>query len=614
MTDYAGPAWDLSSEYSSILDSRVEEDLKRLESLLDAIESRSADLLPYGEVNADYGEVSSSLIDRLCEIHELGEDADTLLSNLETYTDCLLSVDGLDEAARAFNGRLIPFRVRYLEAMQSSKQCIKVSPDWFIGQYLADPRVASTKFAVGHARRLKDQLLPLAEENLVNGLAQDGVHAWSRLYDQLSSSIQCQVADNGSTRNVGLAEASSLMQSTEDSTREDAWRAINRGWSTHVDTCAAAINSIAGWKLEMCRRRSTTNSVHYLDAAVHSNHYQKATLDAVMQVASASKPIAQRAAKALARAYGKEKFGPWDQRAPAPQFKNLDPKISFAEGLNIVADSYGTVHPAMHEFVRMMGDKQWIEGSVEPNKRPGAYCTGFAKSRTPRVYMTYAGSMTDVTILAHELGHAFHHWTLKDLPNSQRHYGMSLAETASTFGETLVRDALLSRAKSPEAQLQIAWEEVSAIVTFLLNIPTRYEFERRFYDARQERILLASELRKLMQDAWLSWYGDSLAEPDDLFWVNKLHFYFSSTSFYNFPYLFGYLFSQSVYLRKDTLGGRFFERYKSLLEDTGRMTAEELAEKHLNVDLTKPDFWQQTVDCLEPRITYFEELCEQVAN
>ena len=117
-----------------------------------------------------------------------------------------------------------------------------------------------------------------------------------------------------------------------------------------------------------------------------------------------------------------------------------------------------------------------------------------------------------------------------------------------------------------------------------------------------------------MRDAWISWYGDSLAEPDDLFWVNKLHFYFSSTSFYNFPYLFGYLFSQSVYQRKDALGGRFFERYKSLLEDTGRMTAEELAEKHLNVDLTKPDFWQQTVDCLEPRITYFEELCRQVAN
>ena len=189
---------------------------------------------------------------------------------------------------------------------------------------------------------------------------------------------------------------------------------------------------------------------------------------------------------------------------------------------------------------------------------------------------------------------------------------MSLAETASTFGETLVRDSLLTKAESPQTELAVAWEELSAITSFLLNIPTRFEFEKNFYEARQQKPLLPSELRSLMANAWKDWYGDSLSEPDDLFWINKLHFHISGTSFYNFPYLFGYLFSQSVYQRRNQMDGDFFARYTGLLRDTGRVSAEQLAETHLSVDLTDRDFWRDTVAALEPRVSHFEGLCEQI--
>ena len=112
----------------------------------------------------------------------------------------------------------------------------------------------------------------------------------------------------------------------------------------------------------------------------------------------------------------------------------------------------------------------------------------------------------------------------------------------------------------------------------------------------------------MMSAAWEKWYGDALSEPDPLFWANKLHFYISGLSFYNFPYLFGYLFSLGVHARRDALGEEFFPRYKALLEDTGRMTAEELAAKHLDVDLAAPDFWRETLASLEPRIDHFESL------
>ena len=158
----------------------------------------------------------------------------------------------------------------------------------------------------------------------------------------------------------------------------------------------------------------------------------------------------------------------------------------------------------------------------------------------------------------------------------------------------------------------MAWEEMSALVGFILNIPTRFEFEQKFYEARAERPLLPRELEEMMSEAWATWYGDALGEPDPLFWANKLHFYISELSFYNFPYLFGYLFSLGVYARRLEAGEDFYARYQALLRDTGRMSAEELAEKHLGVDLSKPDFWQGTITSLESRVDAFEELLDEL--
>jgi len=401
------------------------------------------------------------------------------------------------------------------------------------------------------------------------------------------------------------------MQRPDDQLRQNAWRAINAAWDEHAESCAAAINAIAGWRLEMCRKRSARagTAVHYLHAPLHANRIQRETLDTVLQVAEEGIPLARRAALLQAKAYGKRHYGPWDNRAPAPVADGeAGAPIAYEEALDLIAGAYGEVDPAMGDFVRMMAERNWIEGTVGPRKRPGAYCTGFLKSRTPRVYMTYTGGSSDVITLAHELGHAFHSWVMRDLPDSQRRYGMSIAETASTFGETIVRDALLRRAESPTAALDIVWEEAAALVTFILNIPTRFEFERNFYDARAERPLSHKELKAMMSAAWEKWYGEGIAEGDPLFWASKLHFYISGLSFYNFPYLFGYLFSLGVYARREAFGDEFFARYQALLMDTGRMTTEDLAAKHLNVDLTQPDFWRDTLAMIEPRIDHFEAL------
>lgn len=613
MTHLAGPSWDLSTEYDSPSDPAIDRDLATLAEFLDQIEVKNEVLEPR---LLDLDNLSSdelnTVVATVQEIHVLAEEASKFLSNPSTFGSCVLSVQSNNEEAKLLMGKLTKYRVRFSELMQPRRLFIELADDVVIAAYLADPRVAPSAWSVRHARLKSHEKLSLAEENLVSALSQDGIHAWGRLYTELSGKLRCQVADDNEQREVGIAEAASLMMSPVDRTREDAWLAINRSWSEHEDTCAAAINALSGWRLEMCRRRSKKQDVHFLDTPAHASHIRKETLTTLMQVASDSRALAQRAAKAMARAYGKNKYGPWDTRAPAPVLDNVDSQFPFNKGIEIVANAYGQVDPTMHDFVKMMHDNQWIEGTVGEHKRPGAYCTSFAKSKTPRVYMTYSGSMSDITVLAHELGHAYHHWVMKDLPDSQRSYGMSLAETASTFGETLVRDALLQQANSPQEALSVAWEELSAIVSFLLNIPTRFEFEKNFYEARAARPLLVKELKELMAQAWKKWYGDALSQPDDLFWINKLHFFISGISFYNFPYLFGYLFSQSIYQRRTAMGDEFFARYNGLLRDTGRMDAEELATEYLDGDLTQPDFWHKTISQLEPRVTQFEQLCDEL--
>ena len=609
-----GVPWDLSSEYESADCPAIDADLNSASELMDQMTQYNLVLLPLIEEADGLGvEEATAGIEAAREIHRISEDVRSLIGNPDSYADCRMSVDSHDEAAQVLSGRLQSYQKRYTELSQPLSQFLDLVSVKIIEDYLNHELTRSARFVVEHARKRRDFNLSLGEENLVSGLAQDGIHAWGRLYDQLAGTLTCDVLVGNESQSMGLAETSGLLQDPDDRTRENAWRSINESWNAQVESCAAAINAIAGWRLELGRRRSSKSPVHFLDSPAHMNRISHATLEAVLSVAEESIPLARRAALLQAKAYGKDRYDPWDQRSPAPSTGGEDRSIPYTEALELIANAYSSVDPTMGEFVEMMAKRKWIEGTVGPRKRPGAYCTGFPKSRTPRVYMTYTGGASDVITLAHELGHAFHSWTMKDLPDSQRSYGMSLAETASTFGETIVRDALLERAETPSQELAIAWEEMGALVSFILNIPTRFEFEKNFYEARQDRPLLPDELKELMSQAWKKWYGESLSEPDPLFWANKLHFFISGLSFYNFPYLFGYLFSLGVYAKRLSFGDEFFPRYEGLLLDTGRMTAEDLAAKHLDVDLTRPDFWRETVAMLKPRVNHFEKLVNDVS-
>lgn len=608
-----GPAWDLSDEYAAATAVEVGADLQSLTDLLDRIEALNSVLTAQGDeletlTVADAG----AAIAAAREVFVLAEQCQRLLGNVSVFASCLLSVDADDEDAQELQGRLLSYRKRVAELLQPKRQFLDRASDAVIDRYLEDAAVAPSAFVVKHDRRRRHERLALSEENIIAGLSQDGIHAWGRLYTQLSSTLRCEVMVGNEPQTLGIAQANGLMQTVDERVRQAAWRGINSAWETHAETCAAAINAIAGWRLEEVARRSRDQAVHFLDAPLHANKIGRATLDTLLQVCEASVPVARRAARALARAGGREQLGPWDLRAPPPRHADAAEPLPFTQALELIAGAYAGVHPAMGDFVNMVAENRWIEGTATARKRPGAYCTRFPKSSNPRVYMTYSGSSSDVITLAHELGHAFHSWVMRDLPDSQRSYGMSLAETASTFGETTVRDALLQRAPDAASRFEIMWEEMVAVPTFMLNIPARFNFEKSLYEQRADRPLRPHELKTLMAQAWNDWYGDTMAEPDPMFWASKLHFYISGLSFYNFPYLFGYLFSTGVYHTRDSED--FYARYVALLRDTGRMTADQLAREHLNVSLAEPAFWEQTVARLSERVGEFEVLVSELAG
>ena len=146
------------------------------------------------------------------------------------------------------------------------------------------------------------------------------------------------------------------------------------------------------------------------------------------------------------------------------------------------------------------------------------------------------------------------------------------------------------------------------VASLLLDIPSRFHFERALVAGRTEGYLGAGQLRAMMKSAKQQWYGDSLSQYDELFWASKGHFSIADLGFYNYPYLFGYLFSLGLYAQKERVGADFVPAYRALLADTGRMSAESLVEKHLGVDIREPAFWQESLHYVEDAVVRLERL------
>ncbi|MGY4025290.1 M3 family oligoendopeptidase [Aeromonas rivuli] len=522
--------------------------------------------------------------------------------NSGVYGYNLLSRNGQDEAAKTLLSRSTRLSSRLAQVTKPVTLFWLEAAPALVETLLQDPELFELAHQVRHQRELQDQQLSLACEQLLEGLAVDGLQAWGELYDSLVAKLMPQIAGEC----MGLAQASNLLSHPQQARRKAAWFGIRAAWEEEQDTVAAILNAINGWRLELARQRGGQRQLDALDLSCHQSQISRQTLDTLLSVTRERRTLGQRALKGKALALGLRDYGPWDLYAPAPV---SEPKlIGFEQAITLIAEIFAEFDPEMGAFVLMMAERGWIDAAPSEHRRSGAYSTEYAHPAEPRVFITYEGTVDNLTTLAHELGHAWHSWLLRDLPLEQRDYPMTLAETASLFAEILVRDALFERSQEVSERRNIASMDADSAASLLVDVPARFEFELSLVAARREGYVGASQLRSLMKSAMEQWYGDSLSRHDDLFWASKGHFSISEVGFYNYPYLFGYLFALSLYAQKVREGSGFAETYRALLTDTGRMSAEDLIAKHLGVDIREPDFWHESLNYVEEGVERFERL------
>lgn len=602
------PAWDLSSEYASLSSDGFKNDLASIERATGEIAALTASLRPLlakAEWNA--GE-RDALVSGLVKSAVLLEKTWVTFGNCSTFVHCNMSTDVTDEAAAKMDSKMQTMGVKLNEAYQPQRLFLVRAPEDVYNAFIKDPATAPAKFGWDQERLEKDLLLSEKEEALVSALRVPGQNAWGDLYNKLSGTMKIQLRKDDGTvfETVGLAQAQAYTKGGDKVKRKAAWKGIQEAWGQNKESGAAILNALAGWRLEMVQRRSHTRKIDFLEAPLRGARIERRTLDAMLATVADNVEPLRKANKRMAKLHGNDKMHPWDLLAPAPTKSDLT--RDFEQGMKTITDAFTSVDAGFGEFASMMKKNSWIEARVLPNKTGGAYCTGFSKSRTPRVFQTYMGSSADVSTLAHELGHAFHSWVMRDLPEAQLDYPMTLAETASIFAETVLGDCMLEKSTSAEEKFAVSYAEAENAVSLLLNIPARFDFEKSFYEKRAHGAVSADELCQLTDAAWTKWYGDSLSENDKMFWATKLHFSIAGISFYNFPYTFGYLFSLSIYARRKELGTGFMKKYVEILRDTGRMTAEELVKKHLGEDLGSKAFWQKSMDVVAEKLATFERL------
>jgi oligoendopeptidase F len=273
-------------------------------------------------------------------------------------------------------------------------------------------------------------------------------------------------------------------------------------------------------------------------------------------------------------------------------------------------EQFGTYSERLSGFAARAFAEHWIDAEPRPGKRDGAYCTGL-RGEESRVFANYKPVFGGVSTLAHELGHGYHNVNLAQRTPLQRSHPMTLAETASIFCETIIRHAALQKADEQE-QLAILEASLQGSCQIVVDITSRFLFEQRIFEKRQQRELSVDELNDLMLEAQRETYGDGLDEEllHPYMWAMKPHYYSTGRSFYNYPYMFGLLFGLGLYARYQQDPETFKRGYDDLLSSTGMADAATLAGR-FGINLRTEDFWRASLEIIRQDIDQFEALIQK---
>jgi len=596
------PKWDLSNIYLGLDDPKLLADMAKVGEDTSALSALfENELLPLSGQQPQ----PEVLSEKLSRMVDLINEIQTLSSTIGSYLYAITSTDSFNKAAEQLSSK---FQISLLPL-----QNVIVRMQVWLGK-MSDQLPAALAIpgsAHEHAFAIKEQahqsqyLMSEAEEELANELSLSGGSAFGDLQGTLTSQKEVEFELDGKLEKLPLPALINLRSHPDAEVRERAYKVEQATFEDMKEALAACLNGVKGEVNTLDRKRGREDSLH---SSIDAARIDRQTLDAMMGAIQDSLPMFRDYHQAKAKHLGMEKLPWWSLFAPVG---SVDKTYTFEEARDIVLTNFATFSPELAEFARTAFEKNWIDALQRPGKRGGAYCMEINGVKESRIMSNFDGSFDQVMTLAHELGHGFHNYCAFQANKTplQSNTPMTLAETASIMCETIVLNALIAKTEDPQAELAILETSISSDAQTIVDIYSRFLFEREIFERRKQSTLSADEISEIMLQAQRDSYGDGI-DPEVMnkyAWTWKPHYYATGLSFYNYPYAFGNLFAKGLYAIFKEKGEAFVPDYKALLASTGEEMAAELAAR-FGIDIRSKEFWAKSLATIAPQIERYKQL------
>jgi oligoendopeptidase F len=535
-------------------------------------------------VQLDAGELAAVM-------HELGTIAE-LVGRAASYANLRFSADTTDpargallqrveERATAVNTRILFFELEWAAL-----------PDERAEALLADDRLTFCRHHLAAARRYRPHLLTEPEELVMTEKAVTGRSAWGRLFSEQTSAITVEL--DGDT--VSLEEALSRLSSPDRDERRRAAESVTAALEPGLRTRAFVFNTLLADKAVDDRLR---HYPHWLAGMNLDNEVSDASVDALVTAVQGRYDIPQRWYALKARLLGIDRLADYDRMASVT---SEEPEFGWGQARELVLDAYASFSPELAGDAHRFFDEPWIDAPVRPGKRPGAFCAYTVPSQHPYLLLNWTGRRRDVLTLAHELGHGLHAYLARGQGVFHQTTPLTLAETASVFGETVTFGRLLAETSDPSARLALVAESIEGQIATVFRQTAMNRFEDRVHTERREQgELSVGRFGELWAETQADLLGDTveITEGYRTWWSYIPHFI--AVPGYVYAYAYGQLLALSVYRTYEQRGAEFVPQYLELLRAGGSRSPEELG-RIVGVDLGDPGFWDGGLAIVEQQL------------
>jgi len=470
---------------------------------------------------------------------------------------------------------------------------------------LADPGLAARRHLLASMRRYRPHVLSEPEERLLEETANTGSRAFSRLFDQIVAGLRFPLQRDGRTRELGEEEVLALLYHGDRELRRAAADSLTGVLRAHARTLGFVFNTLVQDKAADDRRRRYATPM----AARHlANEIEAAAADALLAACVARYPLVARYYRLKARLLGIPRLADYDRYAPVGEPPG---EIAFETARCSVIDAYRAFAPEMAEIASRFFDARWIDAELRPGKRGGAFSASTLPDVHPYVLLNYTGTPRDVMTLAHELGHGVHQFLARPRGLFEQDAPLTLAETASVFGEMLVFRRLLAAERDPRARLALVCGKLEDAFATVFRQVAMTRFEQALHAARRaEGELAAERINALWMEANRAMFADSVELRDDYAWWWLYIPHFVHSPFYCYAYAFGELLVLALLRRYDAEGAPFVARYLDLLRAGGSDAPPALLAK-VGLDVRDPAFWDGGLAVLEALVAEAERLAAE---